>query len=1083
MLNLVKKNLPVVGNSNSISIKAARVLALAGVLLFAILLRVWYLAIAKHEEYHEKARKPQRRTVVEHIGRASIRDRFNIPLAINKMQFNVAVRYADIRQIPSVRWEVDGTGKRVRMAVRTKYIEKLAKILEQELGVKAQEIEDTIHAKASLMPHVPFTIAEHLSEQQYYRLRMMEKDWPGIVALRTSQRHYPKGKTACDVLGMMGAISAEEYLKLVEQLAELEDYVARREAGETPFLPKGFESPIEVRERLIELRQKAYSLRDLVGKSGIEAAFDQELRGLSGKRLYEVDVKGNIVRQLPLALQPLPGKRVILTISSELQEYAEELLAQAEVRRCKKGGSLAEPWIKGGAIVAMDAKTGEVLTLASYPRFDPRDFIPFSASKMSSVEKGRILEWLESEERVAEIWDGHAPLKKEGVYAENIYRQEELMLSWETFLEATIPKEGDLRRFFDEAESLNQIIAYQEVYLKQRTKDQSDEDGYLAADLCRLVVRSEELTPRLKEKLAYVRCKDFFSERQAYLRFHRKLEDFARKIHSKTLFQEWRERQFKQFLKEKRREEKQEHLYPKPYTDYIEQMKKTLFQDFWNRMHLVYAEALLTKDDRLEQIPFFSEIKEGIQESLEKDPDLQRLIQRLPTLTHRERKALLKSFKGFQELKIPLLGKYSRLRRGKDQMMLQGLASAFYPLNGFGFGRSQAFRQSTPAGSVFKMGIAYQGLFERYEKFKEENWSFNDLNPLTLIDESPQKAMASTAVFGRTNEGKAITRLYKGGRLPRSSHAGIGKVDLIGAIEQSSNIYFSILASEHIKNPQALSDLAHQLGYGEKSGIELPGEIPGKVPNDLSEDLSALYAYAIGQHSTVVTPLQTAVMIGAFAGEGKVLKPSIIQLKAGQEIGQDSGELFENTHFAYQEELAEIGVHFPLFTLSEAKRELASVSYSPIQIRRSLFYPKEIRDHLLEGMKRAIQGSRGTARPSAVRPACSSEKIYRVYQNTAPRLAGKTGTAEILYKHTIDKMTKATLRKHTWFAGVSFAKDVQGQVDWNDPQVIVVVYLRFAEAGREAAPLAALMVQKWEEICQKYGSSSYVRPPLDDQMH
>ena len=61
-----------------------------------------------------------------------------------------------------------------------------------------------------------------------------------------------------------------------------------------------------------------------------------------------------------------------------------------------------------------------------------------------------------------------------------------------------------------------------------------------------------------------------------------------------------------------------------------------------------------------------------------------------------------------------------------------------------------------------------------------------------------------------------------------------------------------------------------KFSYGSRTGIELPGEIRGNIPNDLDSNRNELYALAIGQHSLVVTPLQTAVMLGAIANGGRV---------------------------------------------------------------------------------------------------------------------------------------------------------------------------------------------------------------------
>ena len=94
---------------NNIPEKANRVLNIILLGLLLILIRVWYLATIQYDEHVEMARRPQRRSSVEKVERATIRDRFNLPLALNKIQYTAAVCYADIRQVPSVR-----VGKRAR---------------------------------------------------------------------------------------------------------------------------------------------------------------------------------------------------------------------------------------------------------------------------------------------------------------------------------------------------------------------------------------------------------------------------------------------------------------------------------------------------------------------------------------------------------------------------------------------------------------------------------------------------------------------------------------------------------------------------------------------------------------------------------------------------------------------------------------------------------------------------------------------------------------------------------------------------------------------------------------------------------
>ncbi|MEI8328952.1 MAG: hypothetical protein WCG14_03020, partial [Chlamydiia bacterium] len=209
----------------NISCKANRVLNVILLAFLLIFTRVWYLSFIQHEEHVEKALKPQRKTLVDKAERATIRDRFNIPMATNKLQYNAAVRYADLRQIPSGRWKKDAKGNKIREPVRSNYIQALAFHLAQELKMDPVQIEDTIHAKASLFPHTPFIIKEDLSEEEYYRLKIQEKDWIGIEAQKATKRIYPMGKIGCDIVGYLGSISQTQYVKIAEEIKELTHYL------------------------------------------------------------------------------------------------------------------------------------------------------------------------------------------------------------------------------------------------------------------------------------------------------------------------------------------------------------------------------------------------------------------------------------------------------------------------------------------------------------------------------------------------------------------------------------------------------------------------------------------------------------------------------------------------------------------------------------------------------------------------------------------------------------------------------------------------------------------------------------------
>ena len=231
-----------------------------------------------------------------------------------------------------------------------------------------ERIEDLIYAKASYYSQVPFVIKEDLTEQQYYQLKALEKEWPALHVREVPRRFYPKGRVAADVIGYMGAINRTEYEKILHEMKALERYIQAREKDEEPDDLPGIEDTGQARRRLKDLQAKSYTLHDYIGKTGIESVHEEQLRGFYGRKIFQTDSKGQFLQELPGSRPPLAGHRILLTLSSELQEYAEQLLAQNEelrvVRKSRLGGvkktviADKEPWIKGGGIVALDPSKG-----------------------------------------------------------------------------------------------------------------------------------------------------------------------------------------------------------------------------------------------------------------------------------------------------------------------------------------------------------------------------------------------------------------------------------------------------------------------------------------------------------------------------------------------------------------------------------------------------------------------------------------------------------------------------------------------------------------------------------------------------
>ncbi len=111
-----------------------------------------------------------------------------------------------------------------------------------------------------------------------------------------------------------------------------------------------------------------YSYSDIIGKSGVEKAFEDYLKGEDGKLTYYFDKSGNVV-YTEVTKQPIQGNTVFLTIDSKLQKVAQEALAKNIKKLNSEGGH-----ITGGAVVVTDVKSGEVLASANYPTYSLLDY-------------------------------------------------------------------------------------------------------------------------------------------------------------------------------------------------------------------------------------------------------------------------------------------------------------------------------------------------------------------------------------------------------------------------------------------------------------------------------------------------------------------------------------------------------------------------------------------------------------------------------------------------------------------------------------------------------------------------------------
>lgn len=172
------------------------------------------------------------------------------------------------------------------------------------------------------------TLVEDLPPESAREIESQPEQFPGVQIDTHRGRVYPQGALAAHVIGHLGALSEEE-------LAE-----AQQHPGPIPIYEQG----------------------DLLGRTGLELAYEQQLRGRRGWQEEQVDRRGETLSVR--VIQPaVPGEDLVVTLDMPLQQSAQRLLDTALARHATLPSA-------GGAAVVLDCRTGAVLASASAPRFD-----------------------------------------------------------------------------------------------------------------------------------------------------------------------------------------------------------------------------------------------------------------------------------------------------------------------------------------------------------------------------------------------------------------------------------------------------------------------------------------------------------------------------------------------------------------------------------------------------------------------------------------------------------------------------------------------------------------------------------------
>ncbi len=275
-----------------------------------LFLRLWALQVLSGEQYAQAAQNNNLRAVRVQAPRGPILDRNGEVLVDNAVGYSIQIWPAELPR--EGRYEV---------------LRRLSAI--PGIGVSPLEMARAIEERRD-DPLTPVTVKRGIHPEQVNQISERADEFPGVVVAENYLRDYPYKSLAAHLLGHVGEASS----------AQLEDREGLRPGDE-------------------------------VGQGGLEAVYDEFLRGRPGLERLHVDSLGRPRGELIRSVNPLPGLAVRTTSDRKLQQAAERALREG----IQLAQSRKQWYADGGAIVALDPRNGAILALASNPTFRPSLFV------------------------------------------------------------------------------------------------------------------------------------------------------------------------------------------------------------------------------------------------------------------------------------------------------------------------------------------------------------------------------------------------------------------------------------------------------------------------------------------------------------------------------------------------------------------------------------------------------------------------------------------------------------------------------------------------------------------------------------
>lgn len=284
----------------------------AGTIIGALFMRLWNMQVISSSSYTEQAEKNRTRSISTHAARGRILDRNGAVLVGNRPSLVVLAEQSVL----------DDEAE----------LQILAALIGIPKAVLRLKIEDSSQGLQRGR-----VIAVDVSRRVISFINAHPSLFGGVSIEARSQRSYPLGSLAGQVLGYTGIITSEQ----------LKASQGNQDEGKITYEPG-----------------------DVVGQSGIEASYENVLQGIKGEQVVFVDADGNIVNHSS-SVEAQSGSDVVLTLDADIQKVAEDSLSST-IKRLQEHG---KPDCFGGCAIAMDVTNGEIIAMASAPSFSPNMFV------------------------------------------------------------------------------------------------------------------------------------------------------------------------------------------------------------------------------------------------------------------------------------------------------------------------------------------------------------------------------------------------------------------------------------------------------------------------------------------------------------------------------------------------------------------------------------------------------------------------------------------------------------------------------------------------------------------------------------